>query len=152
MLRLTNAGWLAVLANMKTADGGPNDGLFATAHVGLFIDGPGFTPDMVLTDLDPATYTGYARKAVTWLAPIIGGDNGYPSMVGTVPEFRPTDGVTPNTIKGYFITEALAGTDLLAIEYFDTLVPLENALNALLVRPEIQFDPDSSIGAATLNF
>ena len=53
-----------------------------------------------LTGGEPG-YSGYARQAVTWnVASRDAG--GLIQALGTVPEFRPTNGTTPATIYGIF--------------------------------------------------
>lgn len=51
------------------------------------------------------TYTGYADGVITWGSPTRGaGDKG--EIPGTTPEFRPSDGVTPNMIGSFAVYNA----------------------------------------------
>lgn len=79
-----------------------------------------------------ATYTGYAQGVVTWLAPSVS-DDGTVEVAGTIPEFRPTDGVTPNVIYGVFCRAAVGGALLFAAAFDNGPLPMENALNAILL-------------------
>lgn len=78
---------------------------------------------------DSATFTGYAEQAVTWSAPTIGTD-GLMEAVGTVPEFRPTDAVTPNSIYGAYLVD---GDDSLAAvgRFDDAPVAMGSPLNKI---------------------
>lgn len=86
-----------------------------------------------------ATYTGYANAAITWDAPSLAVD-GSVQVLGTVPEFRPTDAVAPNVIFGIAVLKADSSA-----AYFVGVVdppsprPMNSALNTLNVT--IQWNP-----------
>lgn len=74
------------------------------------------TPELPLSAYTIANYTGYANAAITWSDPTIS-DDGVVEVIGNVPEFRPTDGVTPNSIFTAQLVDT-AGTTLHAAARF----------------------------------
>jgi len=72
--------------------------------------------------------------------PYIGNDELY-TVDGDELEFRPTDGVTPNTILGWFLASALAAGDLWGLFHFNSSYPLEDATRKLALRPTFKL-PD----------
>lgn len=80
-----------------------------------------------------ATFTGYASGVITWGAPTVDA-NGEVEVIGTVPIFRPTDSVTPNSIFGCYITNAAKSKlHFLARLANPGSIPMGGALNALLL-------------------
>jgi hypothetical protein len=84
-----------------------------------------------------ATYTGYVQGVITWLAPSVA-DDGTPEIVGTIPEFRPTDSVTPNTIYGVYILNAGGTKVYFAGPMNSGPVPMGGVLDSLLITLRIR--------------
>jgi hypothetical protein len=111
--------------------------LYKTA---LPVDG---TTDLATFHTDEATFTGYAAKSITWLTPSVS-DDGIVEVVGTVPEFRPTDSVAPNDIWGIYITDTAAATLLFCGQFDNPPLPMNGTTDAIVVT--IRFRPaDQSI-------
>jgi len=113
-------------------------GTLAGAKVRLFINDALPVPASVVGDFDPATYTGHADKTITWLTPSIA-DDGHVEVIGTVPEFRPTDAVTPNTVFGAIIIDA-GPVMLLGGRFDDAPLPMESALDSIVIT--VRYRPD----------
>lgn len=128
----TNTEALAVLFAL-TDTGGLLDG----AKVRLFTNDVQPVITSVVGDFTAATYTGHADKLVTWLAPSIA-DDGTPECIGTVPEFRPTDAVTPNTVFGAILIDA--GAVMMEGGRFEGgPLPMESALDSILITVRLRF-------------
>jgi hypothetical protein len=79
-----------------------------------------------------ANYNTYADGVITWSA-ATRADDGAIEWIGTVPEFRPTDGVVPNDVFGGALINA-AGTKLQAVCEFDGApFPMRSVLDSLIV-------------------
>lgn len=79
-----------------------------------------------------ATFTGYADFVIVWSAVGIGADgNAY--IVGSRAFFQATDGVTPNTLGGFWLEDA--GGDLLCYGVFSSPIPIEAALDFIAITP-----------------
>jgi hypothetical protein len=99
-------------------------GLLNGAKLGLFQGAPVLNDLMTVAQLTAAgvlpTYTGYTVKTVTWDAAPFRTPSGAFAVHGEVsPPFAPTDGATPNTITGMYMTDS-GGTHVLWAEFFDT--------------------------------
>jgi len=128
----TNTEALAILLAL-TDTGGALDG----AKVRLYVNDVQPVVTSVVGDFDPTTYTGHADKLITWLAPSIA-DDGSPECIGTVPEFRPTDAVVPNTVYGMIIIDS--GSVMFEGGRFeDAPLPMESALDSILVTVRLRF-------------
>jgi hypothetical protein len=94
------------------------------------------------------TYVGYAAGVITWLAPSIA-DDGSIEVVGTVPEFRPTNSVTPNSIFGAALINA-AGNKLHAVSSLDGApIPMASALNSILLTVRYKVSEQGAIVTIT---
>lgn len=116
------------------ASGGPLNG----TKVMLFKNNATITKTILLADLTPADYTGYAAQTTgTFGAPYVGTD-GLEKVAAPGLQFQPDDGVTPNTIYGYGITNT-AGTALIAAKKFDAPIVLTDENNAVVFQPEYAY-------------
>lgn len=88
------------------------DGLFL--GLGQFPTGT-LTPDQGLSAITEASYTGYARQAVTWHGPYIDG-RGNIAIQSAADFFVPTDSVVTNTITSMFLADALTAGNLILSE------------------------------------
>jgi hypothetical protein len=79
-----------------------------------------------------ADYTGYGSDTVTWNAPSRA-DDGSIEVVGTMPEFRPSDAVAPNIIYGFWETLAGDGSLGFAARFDGAPLPMEDALDAIVL-------------------
>jgi len=132
----TNTEALAILLAL-TDTGGVFDG----AKVRLFVNDVAPVATSVVGDFTPTTYTGHADKLITWLAPSVA-DDGSPECIGTVPEFRPTDGVTPNSVFGALVIDS--GSVMMEGGRFDDApLPMNSALDSILVTVRLRFLSDS---------
>jgi len=85
-----------------------------------------------------ATFAGYAAAAITWGAPSVA-DTGEVEVVGTVPQFRPTNAVTPNSIWGLYVTDS-ANAKLYFAGTFDA-APLAMGDNLHTITVTIRWKP-----------
>jgi len=116
--------------------------LLDAAEIRLFTNDALPVATSVAGDFDAPTYTGYADEVITWLAPSVA-DDGTIEVIGTVGEFRPTDGVTPNSVYGALLLTG-AGVLMMGGRFDDAPLPMENATNAILLT--VRFRPaDQSI-------
>lgn len=131
MLRLVDAGLVGIMTNVTAALGRFDP---AAVFVGLYQGiAAGISRERLLADLTEATYTGYARQAVgAWSGAYVS-PSGLILVDGPALFFSPADAVTPNTILGWFMADALVAGNLLAIEQLDNPVPLPNALTQLTI-------------------
>lgn len=146
MFQPTNTLLLAIL-NILTAAAARLDG----ALIMLYTAGPAPSKTSLLSQYTEANYTGYARVDVqdtVWRAAELE-DGSKPIIRGDSIEFRPTDAVVSNTIRGYLMLN-VAGTAIEGGEQFDEPVLLNSALTAVSVVPTIGFDPDANYGSATV--
>ena len=131
--QMTQTANLAVLADATTAVTGT---FLATNVIDLFQNDVPFSPSEPIGSYDLATYTGYAAEAVTWGAATVD-DDGSVVIQGIVAEFRPTDAVTPNQIYGWLLRNA--GGDILGGGNFNPPLPMNNALDNIIMTPEVLF-------------
>lgn len=124
-----------ILADINTA----LTGALVDAAVGLFSSNTVITADTILADLTPADYTGAGNEDVTWLAVSIAPDGSY-EITGTVPEFRPTDAVSPEQEYGWYLL-GVGGIFLGAGRFDDPPLPMESASNHILITPRLQVSP-----------
>lgn len=115
--------------------GGPLDAL----TLRLFVN-PGVIPtrNSAIADLTEASYAGYtAQAAVTWLGPYIGTDAMvHVAVAGHL--FESTDGVTPNTVYGWYLTNA-GGTVLTMLALLPVPVPLTAAGDGVVIAPDLTY-------------
>lgn len=124
----------AFLLSITTTDG-DLDG----AKVDVYCNAVTPTPNSVAGDFTAPTYTGHGAKTVTWLAPSMS-DAGTPEVIGTLAEFRPTDGVTPNTVYG--ITLKTSGGSLRAASRISVPgIPLQSSMDSILCTIRLRLDP-----------
>jgi len=124
-LQINLYGLKHILTDMSTDVAAANyTGVVGNCTVGLFTAWPGFSPDLAITDLTEADFTGYVQQAVTWSTPYESSDEDA-AMTSGDHVFRPTDAVTPNIVIGAFLLDD--DSNLVAAGTFDDVIPLEDA-------------------------
>lgn len=110
-------------------------GYLAAMKVDLYqtdIDLATFPPIATFT-AEIANFTGYAQGVVTWDTPSVA-DDGTVEVLGAVPQWRPTDAVTPNNVYGIFCRAAAGGGALLFTGRFDDAPePMASALDQITI-------------------
>lgn len=91
-----------------------------------------------------ADYTGNGSGDITWLDPSVA-DDGTVEVVGTVPEFRPTDDVTPNDIWGVYITNGAGDALYWCGQFDDPPLPMNGPLNSIIVTVRYRPASDSIV-------
>lgn len=106
----------------------------------LFIGDVPVGPDTPYSafELGKANYAGYAPGAITWSA-VTRADDGTIEFLGTVPEFRPTDGVSPNMIRGVYVRNGVPDNWVCAVRFEDPGKPMESTLDS--IRLTIRYRP-----------
>lgn len=126
---------------VKDMANAPVSTLLNTSKLGLFMGAPTIGPGMVPGDFTGAgilpTFTGYAVKAVTWSSEVLRLPSGLYILRGTITApFAPSDGATPNTITGAYMTDS-GGTHVLWAYTFATAKPMIDALSFISIAPQI---------------
>lgn len=115
-------------------------GVLTANKVALFQSNTIPTPNMVLGDYTEATYTGYAKEAVTWSVPTVA-DDGTVEVIGIVGEFRPTGTAVTNAIYGVLLVDT-TGAILYGAARFDAPpLPMSSALDAIIVTLRVRMTP-----------
>lgn len=124
------------------------DTWLADAKVDLFTNDIDLGPDLLIADFTVADFAGYAQKAITSPAVVFQDTNGnmfieYPSLA-----WQPTSALTPNVIRGYFVSGLALGTGIKFLwgEKFDAGVTLAGPQDAVIVLPTLalaQYRPPS---------
>lgn len=113
------------------------------AKLCLGLAGPKYDGSDLLATLTAAatTYTGNAKGAITW-GPATRNGNGEIEYRGTVPEFRPSDAVTPNVAQGAWVENGAASKYYFVGQFPAPGVNFADALSALtctvVYKPEAQ--------------
>lgn len=91
-------------------------------------------PSRVLADFDgaKATYTGYAKAAVTWHN-VSRADDGSIELVSAPITFRPTDAVAPNSIYAWWLEDAGAAILYAAEAFSPGPLPMNSAMDELVL-------------------
>lgn len=135
--------------SIQHAVAGPFSGCLDGVFIGLSVaPTTGLTPSSVLAAIHEATFTGYARQAVVWHPPYIE-SGGAEAIVSSSTYWTPTDGVTPNTITGMFLADALTNGNLLASEQFAVPQPLAGPSNAFSLSLVVQLLASIGYGFST---
>jgi len=100
-------------------------------------------PNIPIGDYTEADYTGYGAEVVTWTVPTIN-DEGNIEIVGTAGEFRPTGTTVQNAIYGWLLTTG-AGALLAAGRFDGAPLPMESALDAILLIPRLRLTPEGIV-------
>lgn len=79
-----------------------------------------------------ADYSGYAQAVVTWLPPSQA-DDGEIEVIGTVPEFRPTDALNPNNVWGLWCRAAVGGAVLFVANFDGGPIAFAGPLDSLIL-------------------
>lgn len=122
----------SILSDILTAVTGTLIG----ATMELFTSNTNPTEDSVAADFTMALFTGHAAKTVTWLAPDVA-DDGSIEVMGTVPEFRPSDGVVPEMVYGAVMLNG-AAVFLGACRFGSGPLPMESDLDNIILTPRVR--------------
>lgn len=107
---------------------------FPAKHVHLFQGPVVFTDQTVLSDLLEADFDGYVEwTQFNWSTPFFDED-GTTIMVSTNARFVCTGNTHPNTIGGWYLTDA-ADTTFVYGQNFNPLKPISEAGQAVNVQP-----------------
>ena len=79
-----------------------------------------------------ADYDGYADGVVTWTT-VRSADTGEVEFIGSVPEFKPTGSVTPNTIYSLAVKDAGASKVYMVANFDNAPLPMGSALDSIIV-------------------
>lgn len=94
------------------------------------------TPDrdttLAILDAAEADYVGYVPPTPTWSAATIS-DDGEIEYQATAPEFRPTNGVTPNSIYGWYLTNTAENALLFCGRFDGAPLPMVSALDNIII-------------------
>ena len=132
----------AALLASATGTGGILNGAKVGLTKALVDFDPNQPPGQVGTN--ECDYAGYARAAVTWNAPSIS-DDGQLEIVGTVPEFRPTDATVDNNAYQAFLVDS-AGAKYLGSGQLDgNPIPMGTTLDALVVTMRFSVGSGGSV-------
>jgi len=115
------------------------------ASVGLYQTQITPTDQTVLADLTEANYDGYARKVSHTWSPTFVDPNGLYSKQAQTLVFQPTGDDTMNTIYGLFVTGD-DSTALLAVEPFDSPIPLTGTLSNITITLRVGADATGKWG------
>lgn len=129
----------SILADMLTAVTGSLVGVVAN----LFTNDVAVDEDTIAADLTAATYTGNGTEAVTFNA-VSESDDGVLEVVGIAGEFRPTDAVIPEMVYGYWLVNG-AGVFLGAGRFDDGPLPMESALDSIIITPRLRITPSGTV-------
>jgi hypothetical protein len=89
-------------------------GTLYSVYVGLFSAWPGFSLNLVLSQLTEVVFGGYARQKVTWGDTGIDG-NQRPSVLGSLAQFQPTDSSASSTAIGVLLADSVTAGRLLGV-------------------------------------
>jgi len=96
-------------------------------------------PNSVVADFTEANFGSYASVTLsTWGAPYVDVD-GIAKVSPPSSQFQPDDSDDPNTIYGFYVTQAGAPTVLLYAARLDTPVPLVTPADALILIAAFPF-------------
>lgn len=108
------------------------------------------TPTTQMSDIVEATYTGYARQAVTWYPPFIEASGPF-LLEGHSLKFTPLDAVTPNVITFAFLADALTGGKYLMGTLLPSSgIPLPGPLSSAIADPAFSLPFDQVYGGPEL--
>lgn len=111
------------------------DGLLDGAQVALFQNEVVATRSRPIGQYDVATYTGYTVEDVTWLG-LRKADDGSMELVGTVPEFKPTDVTVGNTIYGALLLDS--DGDLVAAGNLEVAAEMRAVTDSILITVRVR--------------
>jgi len=115
---------------------------YGDVKVGLFKNDVVPNPNMLLTDLEEADFDGYLLQATALIGTPYDNQAG-DSIQALTPKFFQVSGITtPNTIYGWYLIHDTGGTDfLIAVDRFDTPVPMVDTSDAFYVNPRVMLGP-----------
>lgn len=115
-------------------------GILTANKVALFQNNIIPTPATPLVDYTEATYSGYAKEAVTWLAPTVA-DDGVVEVIGIVGEFRPTSSVVVNSIYGILLVDTTGAILYVAARFDNPPLPMNSTLDNIVVTLRVRIVP-----------
>jgi hypothetical protein len=125
---------LAAAAKASVTAGNFSGPLVGT-YLGLYTAiSPNPSPQSARADLTEATFTGYARKALTWSTPA-DSQLGFSELLAGLLTWTPSDAVTPNTIIGVALFDAATAGNLLGMDVLSPVIPLPNQFTSLNYVP-----------------
>lgn len=145
MLTFTNAfisGMMEDLIDMT-----PPSGILTGCYLMLYTNNIAVTPDLEIEDLTEASYSGYARQAITWDAtPKHSSETDCPIIVADdVLNFERTAGGLDQVVRGYAIVSAIGGTaKLYATRQLDAPETMEVG-GLLSIVPRVGWNPEANV-------
>lgn len=144
----------ALLSNLllfgTTAGADDSDPKLVGSKVGLYINAVAVTPNTVLADLTPASWTGYALSAaITWLAPVLSNQTTLPAVRGDAKTFTVTTQPDPaQTVVGHYIVAGDGTTLLLVKPWAQSRTPVDGTV--IQVEPRLgeayaSIEPDGDV-------
>jgi hypothetical protein len=114
-----------------------------TPKIGLYQNATALPPTLTFADLTEASFHGYARQAVTWLASVNQPDGSVRMTAAVNLEFTGDDSISGSqNIYGWF---ACHGADsvpvVFAVAPFDTPVTIAASGDSVVVTAEIEMPP-----------
>jgi hypothetical protein len=150
-LILTAAAEKTLVTNAVQAAAGVKgalNGVFCGLVTADFIS----APNRVLADFTEASYTAYARQAVTWGVPFGQADGSY-LVLGAAPLlYQIGSADSPVTVYGYVLTSLATAGVLVAMEKFDAPLELLNADRGLGLLLEFDVGRPADWGTARVVF
>jgi len=125
-------------------------GVLVGMHVDLCTLDLSYDRTTTLADLTPGipTYTGYAAGTVVWETNTIA-DDGTVEVLGTMPDFRPTDAVAPNIVYGMFCRAEPSGA-LMLLGRFDN-APLPMGKTTDVIKIVLRYRPATASIAVVIS-
>jgi len=117
---------------------------YDSMKVGLFTNDVTISPDMVMGDLTPATFGGYAPAVVAPAGDNFDNSAGDGIQLFATIVFQPNSSATPNDIWGWFLYHDGTPDILYAVEKYEASVALAGPLDALPVTPRLMIGGPSS--------
>lgn len=124
---LTLTEKVAIFAALKAASG-----LWDAADCGLFINDVNPTQDFVTADFDEPTWTGYARKDITWQTPYANAAQQAEIIATSLTFLSGSDADT--NVYGFFVVDS--GGVLIYGDRFETPIPVVG-VSAVTVLPRV---------------
>lgn len=130
---------------------GPYSGVLDGLYLGLAqFPSSTLNPAQGLSALTEATYTGYARQAITWRGPYTRGVDTQ-TIQSDALYFTPTDAITPNQITMMFLADALTDGNLILSEVLPGgPIFLNGPENAFGISAVFEIPTDANYGDAVI--
>jgi len=129
--------YLLALLALEIDTGAPLDG----AKVHLFTAGPTMNDRMEISDFTEATFGGYAEITLgAWSDPYVN-PTGQATVTSSPCHFEATDDTTPNTVLGFYITNA-GETLLIAAQLFEDPIAFAEEFDGVTFVIDYPFGPE----------